>query len=166
MSSWIRSSSLASLAALLMATAACRSLTNAGTSNCAAPLQQGLRGVILYREGNLMPGPDMDADAAAGRPVVREVVVHPLTSYGDVTRDGDEPTFFTAIATERIATLRSDSTGCFQVSLPVGSYSLFVREGDRYYANRFDGDGMIFPVRVVEDEVTAVEFSIDWDATY
>ena len=163
---WSRSFAKVSLpAALLLAgLVACRSLTNARAVDCRTTLRQGLRGTVVFLEGNLMPSPDLDPGAAAGQPVVREIAVYAPTTRRQVEETA--PTFYTNIRTERMATATSDSTGCFQVSLPAGSYSLFVREGDRYFANRFDGDGVIFPVRVDSGEVTQVRIDIDHAAAY
>ena len=131
---------------------------------CAAPLPQGLRGMVIFKSGNLMPGPDLDPNAAAGRPVVREVIIFPLTKLDEAFTK--EPPFYDSLATEPIATAQSDSTGCFQVRLPAGHYSVFVREKNRFYANGFDGNGYIFPVDVEEDEVTDITFNIDYEAAY
>ncbi|SDK67214.1 hypothetical protein SAMN05421823_103245 [Catalinimonas alkaloidigena] len=131
---------------------------------CSEPLQQGLRGVVTFKSGNLMPGPDLDPRAAAGQPVVREVYIFPLTKLSEAF--ATEAPFYDSLATEPIAVAQSDSTGCFQVRLPAGHYSVFVREKDRYYANGFDGDGYIFPVDIEEDEVTDISFDIDYEAAY
>jgi hypothetical protein len=42
-----------------------------------------------------------------------------------------------------------------------------VKEGDKgLYANSFDGQGNIFPVKVGKDKVSIVMFTIDYQAAY
>ena len=60
----------------------------------------------------------------------------------------------------------SDTNGYFNAKLPVGSYSLFIKVDSLYYANLFDGENNIFPVKVVQNKMTKVEFKMDHDAVY
>jgi hypothetical protein len=42
-----------------------------------------------------------------------------------------------------------------------------VKEGEKgLYANQFDGEGNIFPVKVSKDKVSIVVFTIDYQAVY
>ncbi|MCU0470496.1 MAG: hypothetical protein MUF58_18050, partial [Arcicella sp.] len=71
------------------------------------------------------------------------------------------------IAKSLIKTVKSDADGRFCVDLPEGSYSLLVREGDKgLYANSFDGEGNIFPVKVGKDKVSIIVFTVDYQAVY
>ena len=56
--------------------------------------------------------------------------------------------------------------GFFEVSLPVGQYSLFVREDSLLYANWFDGHGNIWPVSVIADSVIEAHLNITYESSY
>ena len=81
-----------------------------------------------------------------------------------------EPGYFTHLAadipTALVTAVRSDQNGYFEVELPQGRYSLFVREGGYYYANLIDGEGYVFPVEVKEGEAAGIQFDITYMATY
>jgi hypothetical protein len=125
-------------------------------------VQQGICGTIFWKSGNIMPSPDRPAPKA--RPVQRELVVYDLTNTAETTRENG---FYQSIATKFITSVKSDEEGKFCVDLEEGRYSLFIREGDKgLYANSFDGDGNIFPIKVSKDKVSIIVFSIDYQASY
>ena len=68
----------------------------------------------------------------------------------------DTAPFFKTIKTKLMAQTTTDSVGNFQVALPIGSYSLFFKKGDAYYANRFDQQNNINIITVKKGEVTQV----------
>jgi hypothetical protein len=123
---------------------------------------QGVCGSIVWKSGNLMPSPDREPVKA--KPVQRELFVYELTNIAEATlQDG----FYTAIVKSKIKSVKSDINGKFCLDLPEGNYSLFVKEGDKgLYANSFDGQGNIFPVKVGKDKVSIVMFTIDYQAAY
>lgn len=51
--------------------------------------------------------------------------------------------------TPLIATVTSGDDGWFEVAVPPGTSSLFVRESDGLYANGTNGDGIITAVDVI-----------------
>ncbi len=125
-------------------------------------VNQGICGSIVWKSGNLMPSPDQTPVKA--KPVQRELFVYDLTTTEQATlQDG----FYKAIVTNLIKSVKSDSEGKFCMELPEGRYSLFVKEGDKgLYANQFDGEGNIFPVKVSKDKVSIIVFTIDYQAVY
>jgi hypothetical protein len=124
--------------------------------------QQGICGTIVWKSGNMMPSPDREMPKP--KPVQRELFIYDLTDTAQATlKDG----FYQAMVTSLIKTVKSDAEGKFCVELPEGKYSLFVKEGDKgWYANQFDGEGNIFPVKVGKDKLSIVVFTIDYQATY
>ena len=60
----------------------------------------------------------------------------------------------------------SGADGRFAVQLPVGRFSLFVREQSMFYANGWDGQGFIYPIDVAADTVTEVQFDITYLASF
>ncbi len=125
---------------------------------------QGVHGTVEFWEGDFMPVAVPATPSGSVRPVSRTVFFFEPTGRADVVRDG-YGSFFLKIQTELIDTVRSDSEGRFAITLPSGLYSVFVREGDRYYANG-SSDQHIQPVRVVEVEVVEARIKIDYLATY
>ena len=123
---------------------------------------QGICGSIVWKSGNLMPSPDRGPVKA--KPVQRELLVYDLTSVEQATLQGG---FYKAVVTKLIQSVKSDSEGKFCLELPEGRYSLFVKEGNKgLYANQFDGEGNIFPVKVGKDKLSIIVFTIDYQANY
>jgi hypothetical protein len=126
-----------------------------------AAAQQGVSGVVLLIDGNQMPSPDEPRPAP--RPVSRIVAVYELTHQNQATlQDG----FFHFIATKKVAQTRSRKNGRFRIKLPPGTYSLFVREPQGWYANQWDGQGNIHPVTVSRGAFTHTTLSISHGATF
>jgi hypothetical protein len=121
---------------------------------------QGLAGKVLWREGDFMPGPD-NKNKSVG--VAREIYIHKVTNLSQATQTGQ---FFTDIKTDLIKKVNSDETGNFFTSISPGTYSLFTKEGDAYFANIFDGDNNICPVIVDSGRVTKVSIVVDYKAAY
>jgi hypothetical protein len=135
-------------------------------------INEGISGYVLFWEGDFMP--TFPGDERDGRvyPVFREVCFFTAILSSDVEWSyvEVEPNQFvhlvTDIPTEPVAIVWSDVEGHFEVALPPGKYSIFVREYGYLYANMFDGDGYIFPIEVADGEVTKVQFDITYMAAY
>ena len=132
------------------------------TSN-AQGKKTGIEGYIFRISGNRMPSPDAKLSPPKGIKAV--LYVYELTGFSQVTRQG-ESGFYTAIHTRLIQTVTSDDSGYFYASLPPGEYSLFTKKDALFYANNFDGDNHIAPIKVVAHKVSQVNVNIDYDATY
>jgi hypothetical protein len=123
----------------------------------------GIEGYIFRISGNRMPSPDVKLSPPKGIKAV--LYVYELTSFNQVTRQG-ESGFYSAIHTKLVQTVTSDDSGYFYASLPPGEYSLFTKKDALFYANNFDGNNHIAPVRVVDHKVSQANVNIDYDATY
>lgn len=159
---FLKLNSLWLLAAMLLMVACKSAGQNKMPVGCKQSITQGLQGKVIFKSGNLMPGPDRPEDG--GRPVEREVHIYELTKTSQV--ESDENQFITKISTNLIKVVKSDSTGCFQAELAPGRYSVFVMEKGNLYANLFDGEGNIFPVKIDKGEVTKIDFEITYAATF
>jgi len=129
-------------------------------------IKQGILGTVVVREGNLMPAPSRAGKPKAnnkGKTQRRELLIYELTNLSQVKANG---TFYTEVQTKPVAKAIAGEDGIFQVFLKPGLYSLFSQEPQGLYANQFDGDGNIFPVEVVADRLTLVEFVISYNASY
>ncbi|MBC7892238.1 MAG: hypothetical protein H7Y12_08505 [Sphingobacteriaceae bacterium] len=122
-----------------------------------------LRGTVVFKRGNLMPGPNRPQ--AKGQPVKRELQIYELTKMAQATPRSD--VFYESVKTKLVKKVRSDSQGRFRVSLPAGTYSVFVLEpGKGLYANVFDGEMNALPVDVKAGKTTTVEVEINYAAVY
>ncbi|MGV3641953.1 MAG: carboxypeptidase regulatory-like domain-containing protein [Adhaeribacter sp.] len=123
--------------------------------------RQGIQGRVLLRSGNHMPGPGRSLPP--DQPASREIHVYALTHVSQVRAAGS---FYSQIQTKQVAKFVSGPDGAFRLALPPGKYSLFVREAAGLFANRFDGEGHLFPVEVLPGQLTPVEIVIDYNASY
>lgn len=133
-------------------------------------MTQGVTGTVLFWKGDFMPGMDREGrpDGRGGRkiPVVRDVCIYELTDMSMVEQAPDYSPFYSRINSKLVAQTRSDSNGFFQVELPPGRYSCFVKEDSMFYANMFDGGGNILPFEVKKDSVTHIVIDITYEATF
>lgn len=129
-------------------------------------LQQGVAGQVRWYEGNLMPTITEDNTAPPrqdGKPIQRNLFIYELTHRDQASQKSH---FFQDIQTTLVSKVTTNSLGRFELSLPVGKYSLFVEEPDGLFANQFDGDGNIAPFTVHSDSITQLEVKVDYRAVY
>ena len=124
---------------------------------------QGINGKVLWKAGNLMPGPGVKP--SKGSPVVREIYIYELTSDKQ-TEAAEEGGFYRKINSKLVKKVKSDKKGLFSVLLPPGYYSLFVKEEKGFYANLFDDAMNINPVQIRKGKWDTFEFVIDYAAVY
>ncbi|MFH2067219.1 MAG: carboxypeptidase regulatory-like domain-containing protein [Pseudomonadota bacterium] len=128
-------------------------------------ISQGVWGNVWFWEGNHMPTTDENAVSGTITPVEREIYIHEATTIHDVSSAQDY-SFYSEIHTPLMATTVSDADGFFQASLQPGSYSIFVKENNLFYAALFSGTGEINPVTVGQDTVQKVQIDITYQATF
>ena len=127
------------------------------------PQQQGIAGYIYRLSGNQMPIPGKPAHRPKG--FATTLFVYETTNLKDVQRVGNSPMYL-SINKKLICTIQSDSTGYFYAALEPGSYSLFVKFNNLYYANSYDIQQNIFPVTVHKGLTTNIVFNMDAGAVY
>jgi len=138
----------------------------AGAQTLDDGIKQGILGTVVVREGDFMPAPDRAGKPKAnkkGKTANRELLIYELTNLSQVKTNG---AFYSQVQTKPIAKVTAGEDGIFQVFLKPGRYSVFSQEPQGLFANQFDGNGNIFPVEVVADRLTLVEFVIDYNASY
>lgn len=123
--------------------------------------QQGIKGKVEWISGNQMPGPDRPASKPLG--IKREIWIYPATTLSQASMDG---VFFSDIQTLSVKKVKSGKNGCFKATLPPGNYSLFVKEKNGLFANRFDGQNRINCVTVKPGEFTEITIRVDYEAAY
>ncbi len=123
----------------------------------------GIEGYIFKVAGNRMPSPDVKLSPPKGIPAT--LYIYELTNLNQLTRV-DESAFYSTIKTRLVKTTESDASGYFSVALPAGQYSLFTKKDALFYANYFDGQNNVAPVKVSPGKVTQVNVNVDYEASY
>lgn len=123
--------------------------------------KQGLCGKVVWVSGNQMPGPGLKSSAAKG--IVREVYIYEATNTAQTTGENG---FYKTVQTKLIKKLKTKKDGRFSVSLPVGTYSVFVKEPNGLWANSFDGEGRINPVIINAKSCTSLTITVNYEAAY
>jgi hypothetical protein len=126
-------------------------------------IEQGISGYILQEKGNRMPSPDKPASTPQGLKTM--VFIHPVTEVTQLTKLAT-PGLYQSVNTPAVASATTDSTGYFSVSLPPGTYSIFVKYGEGVYANWFNEKNQVSPVEVLEQKVTKVKLIVSAGASY
>ena len=123
---------------------------------------QGIVGKVLFKEGEFSAsGEILDNGKVYG--IEREVLFYELTSIKDVEiGEGD---FIKYTSSEIIDSVTSDKHGNFSKELPVGKYSVFIKESKRLYSKLGDNDYYL-PVTVFKDSSTAIIIEVDYKASY
>jgi len=124
-------------------------------------IQQGIEGNIYKVSGNQMPM--KGAERAKPKPLVSEVYIYQATTSKQVQGQG---TLYNQINTKLIAKVKTDSAGHYKVALPTALYSVFVKEGNLYFASESDGTGTLNPAQVITGQVTTRNITVNHDAAY
>ena len=127
------------------------------------PINQGISGLITQVSGNQMPMKGVPSPVPKG--IVTTVYIYAPTNINQVTKSTN-PTQFSFIKTQLLATVETDSTGFFSVQLNPGKYSVFIKQGDLFYANIFDASNNIALFTVEEGKLTKISLSVNSAATY
>lgn len=147
------------LFSILLLSGACSSAKKAARN----AIKQGIQGTVTEPIGNQMPM--KGSPPPVPRAVKTTVFIYEPTRLMDVQQIGGSPVY-TAIRTKRVASVETDSTGAFQIALPVGSYSLFVKQGNQFYANLFDSQNRIALFEVEEGKLTIAKLSVSSQANF
>lgn len=125
--------------------------------------QQGIQGKVMKVSGNQMPSPDIPKTPQQGFKTT--LYIYELTNLSQVIKQGPSA-FYTAVNSKFVTQVDTQDDGNFKVSLPAGKYSLFVKKGELFYANIYDGEGNIAPVIVEKGKMTTADTKVDYDAVY
>ena len=123
-------------------------------------IRQGVAGRVWFLQGDYFSGGPITAT-----PVKRPILVYTPTKWDSVVRVGYSA-FYSRILSTFVGETISNDSGFFQLSLPVGHYSIFVQEDTLFYSNSFDGEGYIQPVAVSTDSVTSTNVNITYQTDY
>ncbi len=126
-------------------------------------ITQGLTGKITELSGNQMPMADAPKPVPKG--ILTTLYVYESTYRSQVQPVGDAP-IYTSIATKRVASVDTDSAGNYTISLPPGAYSVFVKLGDKFYANLFNEKYQIALFTVEEGKLTTANLTVSDKAKF
>ena len=68
--------------------------------------------------------------------------------------------FYKSVRARLVKTIQADSTGYFEASLDTGSYSLFIKVDNAYYANLRDQFNHLAPIRVQAGRVADIDLLV------
>lgn len=131
--------------------------------------QSGMQGRVYQLSGNRMPSPRRPPGSPAASsplpqpegPGVKAVIcIFALTNDSQVIRQGTSP-YCEAVHTQLIRQANTDEKGNFTILLPPGTYSVFTRKGDLFYATRRDEKNNIAPVEVLPGKMTRVDCKVE-----
>ncbi|MEQ8417578.1 MAG: carboxypeptidase regulatory-like domain-containing protein [Imperialibacter sp.] len=125
--------------------------------------KQGVTGAVYWMEGDFMPRIG-EKPGGSRQPIVREILFYRPFNTTDL--GGEHGPIYRSLPGEPIARVSSDENGSFSISLPLGTYSVFTREPDGFFANRFDGNGIINPVEVKAGAFSEIVIEINYEAVF
>ena len=130
-----------------------------------ASQQCGIEGRLHLITGNRMPSPtrrsgDSIRSSSPGPGIKGTVCVFELTNDTQVTRRGTSP-WCEAVHTRLIRQIDTDDKGNFTIPLPPGTYSVFTKRGNLFYATRRDQMNNIAPVTVLPGKMTQVDLRVE-----
>jgi hypothetical protein len=138
--------------------------TKAGlVAEAAKPITTGIAGRIEVWEGNFMPPIEPERRTNQIKPgAARRVRVHePVKIEGGLASSKRE-----TIATPLVAEVMADSAGRFTISVPPGTYSIFVEEDGGWYYNGWSEKGIQGEVSVEDGKLTEAVIKITTKATF
>jgi uncharacterized heparinase superfamily protein len=124
---------------------------------------QGISGFVYEAIGNHMPM--KGASKKTAKSLQCTILVYEPTNINQVDPQ-TATTLYTKIHTHEVASVNTDSTGFFKIQLPIGKYSLFIKQGDQYFANMFDQFNNIALFEVLPTKFTEVKLTVNKAAAY
>lgn len=122
--------------------------------------QQGIEGVARLIVGNRMPSPKYHPGPPKGTRAT--ICIFALTNQNQVTNAGSAG-LYSAVHTNLVRQQETDDSGHFRILLPPGTYSVFTKKGQLFYATRRDEKNNIAPVKVLPGKITRVDCSVESD---
>jgi hypothetical protein len=123
-------------------------------------MNQGVAGQVFWVSGNHMPSPN--SKPPSPKPIRREIFIYELTNRNQVK---GQPPIYEAINTKFVKKVISNELGIFATYLRIGSYSMFTKENQGFFAGNFENES-ISPITVFQDSVTKTVIHINHTATY
>lgn len=142
----------------LFITVSCKTQKTVNSKN----IRQGVEGYIYELTGNQMPMKGKPANSGK-HGVKREIYAYRATTLQQV--QGSTP-LFDKVNTTLVLKIMSDKDGHYEASLPIGSYSVFVKEDGKLFASETDGAGILNPITVTHNTITHRDITITVNAAF
>lgn len=126
-------------------------------------ISTGVSGYVRQSAGNQMPDPNEPVSTPQALQAM--VYVYELTPVSRTERIGTS-SVFQKIHTRLIDSVSSDKKGYYQLDLPAGTYSLFIKRDNVFFANSFDDKNNVNPFTVEGGKVTKLDIVVNNKATY
>ncbi len=123
---------------------------------------QGIKGTTVWVSGNRMPGPVTKLPPPD--PVKRWVLITEVLDMAQMPSQEDG--LYPSLPVDPVDSVESSENGKFRITLPEGTYSVFTREDNGYFANKFDEKSRVNPVVVTENTMTEIVIEINYSAVY
>ncbi len=124
---------------------------------------QGITGYVVENQGNRMPMKGIEQKISKG--FVCTIIIFEPTSINETTPHNIS-NLYEIIHTKQVSLVETDSSGHFSVDLPAGKYSLFIRLGNKYYANLFNQFNQIGLFEVLPNKYTEAKLIMNKTATF
>lgn len=125
-------------------------------------ISQGIAGTVYYREGNFQPV--VEPGSGIEYPLSRNVFLH---AYTDPRMSHSVFIELDCVKTDILSQIQSDANGFYQFEISeIDTFSIFVKEDNKYYLDFMDGQGGLNPVRVYPDSVMIYNIVLDYNACY
>jgi hypothetical protein len=126
-------------------------------------VKQGVCGYARVLKGNQMPSPSRPVSRGHGFSAT--ICVFSLVNTSQVEPDRTA-SCYKVVHALLVKTIQADSTGYFEASLDSGSYSLFIRVDNLYYASLRDQFNNLAPIRVQTGQVVHIDLTYTDRVTY
>ncbi|MBI4095733.1 MAG: carboxypeptidase regulatory-like domain-containing protein [DPANN group archaeon] len=121
--------------------------------NTSQQVKTGIHGTVTLTSGDCMPGEPSRTHPCTQTKISRTVYIREPATIANM--DGT----YLKTKTNLVAQMTSDSNGYYDVTLPAGTYSVFVEDGSKEYCNFGGGLGEECQVTVTDGGMA--EFNID-----
>ena len=126
-------------------------------------ISTGVSGYVREATGNQMPDPSRPLPEPA--PLKAMVYIYELTPASQTERIGSS-SIFRRVNTRLVDSVNSDSKGYYQVDLPAGIYSMFIKRDEGLFASISDDKNNINPFTVENGKVTRLDVVVNNKAAY
>ena len=130
-------------------------------------IQEGVWGQLAFWEGDFTPSvPELACRRGTVVAVQRVVLVYEPTLGSMATVSAEHVSLLSDVSTTAVDSVWSDATGFFELAVPPGDYSIFVREDGFLYTWTGAGQRSVFdPVAVASGQTIPIRIQIRYKST-
>ncbi len=121
-------------------------------------ITQGIAGLVVEISGDMMPSPNNPKAKFVGVPMKTSIAVFKVLNNSSMQKKNG---FFINMESSPISIVNTNEKGEFYIALDEGVYSVLIKLGNGYFANKFDEKMNINPVTVKKDSLTNINMQFD-----